>query len=434
MQDLKLSKVSLPITINLKEIETTINEQIDRVLFENKNLNDDGDHDFEIRAEKPEDISVVFESSHIRYRVPLKIWIKKVVPIVLLEVEVEGAIAMSLSTEFKIEKDWKLTTVTRVIEHEWLEKPQIRIGLFDLPIKFILNTVLEKSEKYLSKSLDKALAKHFDLQKIAQKAWKQIQAPIQVDEELGIWLIIRPEKVGMTPLMSDGEHLKGTIMVQTYAAAVIGEKPTSINEDPVPSFHLSTEIKDDFDLYLKNHIDYAQAGKIARKYVIEQSITKSIFSIKIVDLKLSGKGDKVVIETKISGSFNGEIVFEGKPVFDKMKYKIKIEQPDYKLVTQNILFRFINWVLKRLIKNRLRKLLSFPLKEDINKLILRIGNLLTNYEVVDNVILNGNLEKLDIENIQFEENGLNLTISSAGELNIHVNKIEIKKEPENQNI
>ena len=434
MEELKLSQISLPITLKIEEIETAINDQIDGVLYENSNLNDDSNDDFEIRAEKPENISVTFDSSHIDYRVPLKVWIKKMIPITKLEVEVEGAIALSLSTEYKIENEWKLTTQTHLIEHEWLQKPQLKMGLFNLPIKFILNTVLEKSRTLLCNAIDKELAKNFDLQSIVKEAWKQIQAPIQLDDQFGIWLRVMPEKVGMTPLMSDGEHIKSTITVQTYAEAVIGEKPKPSKEEPVPPFLLSTEIKDGFDLHLKTFIDYSEAEKIAHKIIVGQTIPISLFTIKIIDLKLSGKGEKVVIETKFSGSFSGNILFEGIPEFDQKIDRIKIKQPDYKLITKNILLRFINWISKGIIINRLKKLLNFPVKENMDIVVQKIGKLLENYEVADEVILTGNLSNLDITNIQFEEKGLNLSISSMGKLSLHINKIEIKKEPENHNL
>ena len=106
MKEKKLSQINVPVTLKIEEIEATINDLIDGVLFENVNLADDSSDDLEIRAEKPENISLSFDSHQINYRVPLKLWVKKIIPITLVEVEVEGAIALSLSTEFKIENDW----------------------------------------------------------------------------------------------------------------------------------------------------------------------------------------------------------------------------------------------------------------------------------------------------------------------------------------
>ena len=355
LKEIKLSKINVPVTLKIEEIEATINNLIDGVLYENTNLADDDDDDLKIRAEKAENISISFDSSHINYRVPLKLWVKKIIPITLVEVEVEGVIALSLSTEYKIEKNWKLTTSTNIIEYEWLQKPQLKIGLFNLPIKFIINTILDRGKKLICTTLDKELAKNFDLRKTVNEAWKTIQSPILIAEEFDLWLNILPVKVGMAPLISDGRILKSIVTVHTYAEVEIGEKPIVEKEDPLPPFQFSAEIEDGFDVHLKSEITYSEAQKIARKYVIGLVFSKSIFNIKIEDLKLYGKGEKIAVETKLTGSYRGEVFFEGKPVFDPEKNEIEIQNPEYKLITKNILIRIINWLFGWAIKKILKK-------------------------------------------------------------------------------
>ena len=52
MEKLELSQVNLPISINLKEIELTINQQVDEILHDNLDLAEDSGEDLVIKAEK----------------------------------------------------------------------------------------------------------------------------------------------------------------------------------------------------------------------------------------------------------------------------------------------------------------------------------------------------------------------------------------------
>ncbi len=429
MEKSNLSRVNVPITMKIKEIEETINNQIEGVFYENSEVTNDETEGVKIKAEKTENISISLDGSYINYRVPLKLRIKK--GIAFTSIEAEGEIALSLSTEYKIEKNWKLTTHTKVIEYKWLQKPHLHLGIIDLPIKFIANTILKKSKTLLCTTLDKELAKNFDLQSYVNEAWKMLQSPILMAEEFNLWLNISPVKVGMTPLISDGETIKSTVMVQTYANALIGEKPKSEKQLQLPPYQLLDDLYEDFHLSLNTEINYLEAEKIMKKYVIGQTFSRWNRSVKVENIAFYGKAEKVVIETKLTGSFNGDICLKWKPDYNPEKKEIEAEKLEYELKTNNILIRFINWLFNRRIKKILKKQIDIQINENLTELSNKIKKELENYEISENVFLRGNLSKLDVESIQSHEKGLNLTIDSAGKLNLLINKITIKKEDEN---
>jgi Domain of unknown function (DUF4403) len=428
MGESNLSQVSVPIKLKIAEIEKLINEQIDGVLYKNNELAGENADNLKIKAEKAEDISISFDGSHINYRVPLKIWIKK--EIAFTAVEAEGAIALRFSTEYKIEKDWKLTTRTQVLDYDWLQKPHLRFGVLELPIKFIVNTILEKSKTLLCTTLDEELAKNFDLQKQINDAWKTLQSPILASEEFDLWITILPTKVGMTPLLSDGEIIKSTIMVQTYTNALIGEKPEIKQPVPLPAFQLLADIEESFSLHLNTDISYEKAEKIAQKYVIGQTYSFGKRSVKVEGLKLYGTGDQFVLETDLTGSFKGNIRLTGRPVFDREKNEIEIKSLEYQLETKSLLIRVFNWLFQRRIKKTLKKYSRIQLSEKLNELMITAEKELENFEIAENVFLNGKLCKLEIKNLQLNDKGLEVSITSTGKINLFIKKIDLRKESE----
>ena len=90
------------------EIELVSADRSAVILNQNVDLAEEAGDDLVIRAKKAEEITISFGSSSINYRIPMKLWVKKIVPITFLELEVEGTIAISMSTKFKIGEDWKL--------------------------------------------------------------------------------------------------------------------------------------------------------------------------------------------------------------------------------------------------------------------------------------------------------------------------------------
>ncbi len=429
MEESNLSKINLPVVLKIKELEETINHQIDGVLFKNGDLADENADNLKIKAEKTENISISFDDSQINYRVPLRVLIKK--EIASAQVDAKGEIALSLSTKFKIEKNWKLTTHTQVVGYKWLQKPYLQVGLFKLPIKFIANTILKKSKSLLCTTLDEEIAKNFDHQQYIREAWKVLQSPFLASEEYSIWIILSPAKAGMTPLVSDGEFINSTIMLQTFAKAIIGEKPTIKRQIPLPPFQSLENINESFYLNLETEILYSEAEKNARKFMLGKSFSLGIGKTKVEDLKLSGNVDQFLVEVKLSGIFNGDISVVGKPVLDTKKNEIEIGGLEYKLKTPNILIRFFNWLFHRRIKIFLKKHTRVQLTEKINQLINLAEKELENYEITENVFLNGNLNKLKIKNIQLYQQALKVTITSSGMLNLFIKKIELAKETEN---
>lgn len=431
MEESTLSYVNIPIILSIKEINAMINKLIYGVFYENGNLADEDTGDVHIKAEKTQDISISFENDHVNYRVPLKIRVKKIIPVTALEVEVEGEIALSFKTCFNIEEDWKFSTQTEFINFDWLQKPHLRLGLFDLPIKFIVNIILKKSKKLVCSTIDQGLIKNFDLQNYMSEAWKILHSPILLSEEYGLWLSLFPKKVGMTPIVADADFIKSTIMVQTYANALIGEQPKIVRDIPLPPFQFSANIKEDFYLYLMTKTTFADAENIARKYLIGQTFSKGRRSVNVLDVKINRKEDNLAVEIRLTGAYKGSVLVEGKPVFDMDKNEIEIKNPEYKLHTRNLLIRFFNWLFYRFIIKWLKRHLHFQLTENLNEVMNLLEKKLENFEVKDNVFLNGNLSKLKVESIQMDEKSLMVTIISSGKLSLFINKIAIQNEAEN---
>ena len=117
------SYLNIPIKISLKSLEQSINNQLEGIIYEDKDMQD-GDN-MMVRAEKKEDIKLSVDSQSIKYKLPLGLWIKY--DIGISNVEADGDIALDFKTSFKITEDWKVETITEV------EKTQTQNGRCEPP-------------------------------------------------------------------------------------------------------------------------------------------------------------------------------------------------------------------------------------------------------------------------------------------------------------
>ena len=146
-QEEQISVLHLPVRVNLRELESSLNEQLDGLIYEDDSMND-GDN-MMVKAQKTDTISLTVDSSTVKYRVPLSLWVKYDAGITNLEAE--GDIALTFNTGFAIRDDWSVETQTTLMGYEWLKKPKLRTFGVSLPVGFIANVILDQGRETMTK-------------------------------------------------------------------------------------------------------------------------------------------------------------------------------------------------------------------------------------------------------------------------------------------
>jgi len=160
-----ISILNIPVKIDIKELERLINQQLEGTIYEDNDIND-GDQ-MMVRAEKHEDISLRVDSQVVKYRVPLKLWIKY--DLGISNVEAKGDIALDFKTAFVIREDWTMETITELQDYEWIKSPKVKLAGMSLPVGFIADLVLKNSKQQISKSIDDMVSDNLKLKELLEK-------------------------------------------------------------------------------------------------------------------------------------------------------------------------------------------------------------------------------------------------------------------------
>ncbi len=356
------STINIPIRIALPELEKSLNTQLPNLLYEDNNIKDDN---MMIRAEKRNDIKIGLNGKDLSYRVPLKLWIQYDVGIT--NVEANGDLALQLKTSYNIKEDWTLQTTTEIESYEWLQQPRLKMVGMNLPVGFIADMVLKNSKKTLTKAIDDAVGTNFNLQNEIKKVWEQLHDPQLIAPEYNTWLLVNPINIGMTALSTRGDTIASTIVVETRPKVSIGDKPNKPATAPLPAFKYANAAQDDFTLLISTDVPYKEAERLAKLNLAGQTFTEGKRSVKVEDVELYGQGNQLIVNTKLSGSYNGNVYLNGKPIFDPKKNAIDMKDLNFTLETRNFLYKSAAWLLKGTLKNQIEKNMDFFL--DYNELV-----------------------------------------------------------------
>ncbi|MCH2083469.1 MAG: DUF4403 family protein [Saprospiraceae bacterium] len=411
----KTSILNIPIRIDAKELQYSLNQQMDGLLYEDDNIKDDN---LMVKASKKEDIELEIDSQLVKYKVPLALWIKYDAGIT--NVQAEGAIALDFKTAFTIQNNWELETTTEIVSFDWIQKPKVKLIGVSLPIGFIADLILNNSKSTITKAIDEQVKANLDLPKVIGDAWKQMHDPLLISPEYNAWLTVNPTDIGMTPLRLDDDKITSTVVVQSKPRVMIGQKPAAQDPFELPDFEYRRDTNEDFEINIQSEITYEEAERIGKMNLVGETFSSGKRAVTIQDLNMYGKGNKLIVSTKMTGSYNGEIYMEGKPVYNAQKNTIDIKDLDFTLDTRNFLYKSASWLLKSTIKNKVQENLDFLLDANMNDLKDQMAKQLENYPITKGITLKGELADLAIQNAYLAQEGIKVFLSISGKLNVDV--------------
>jgi len=413
-----VSALTIPVNIAVEDLMNSLNTRLQGVLYEDKSFSDNGNDDLMLRLTKAQNITMFLAGNAIKYRVPLKIWAKQ--KMILGVAEVEGDLALNLKTTYGINPDWSLNTHTTVEYHEWLSKPVLKTGLGNLNIESLANLMLNRSKTNLSQTLDRIVGQQFSLKPFVQSAWTSLQNPVLLNEQHQMWIKTTPVAIGITPLVADGNNLRAKISVDCHNDVTIGEKPAFRQNSSLPNLRLLHDAPDDFQVRIATDVPFAEAERMARANMIGQVFESGKRKVTVDDLKLWGNNDRVVANAKLSGSFNGNIFFIGRPVVNPEKNRIEVADLDFHLETRNFLHKTAAWLFSGTIKKRMAESMNFPLEQNVAEVRTSVQETLRHYEIQPGVVLTGTLDSLTVDKTRVTPTGIRVELYSKGKVNVDV--------------
>lgn len=231
----EVSTISVPVEIELSQINKLVNNSLKGLLYEDNSLENNGGDNLMLKVYKQDDITISALGDLISYRVPLKIWLKggfKVeklgVPISHYE-ETEFALALNFTTKVGLNASYGINTQTSIKSYDWIQKPTLKWGPFEIPVNSVVDVLIKTQQNKLTPIIDEQAQKAVDLKKYVDDAWKTIQKPIEVSKEYKTNLKITPSEIFMTQINGQSGKLNSILGIKAVTEVVVGDAPVASN-------------------------------------------------------------------------------------------------------------------------------------------------------------------------------------------------------------
>ncbi|MCX6230825.1 MAG: DUF4403 family protein [Bacteroidetes bacterium] len=420
----KPSVINLPLYINIADLQNSINKKFTGLIYEDNSFEDNDNDNVMVKAWKKEDFTLNYENNQLSYRIPLKLWIKAGFKKELLGIsvsdyrEINAEIALKFKSTFYINPDWTISTFTNSDGFEWLSTPVIKVGPIDIPIKFIAGSILKKNQGTISSEIDKAIKQNFSMRKYIQDVWISLQKPIKINNEYNIWLKLNPQEISSTPILSQNGKIKISIGIKSLIESYMGSEPPASKNTGLPDYKMVKTMDNNFNINLLADISYKTADTLAKQFLKGKTFTQDKKTVTVTDIKVYGSNNKMIIATTLIGSLNATIYFTGKPVYDSANATVRIVDIDFELQTRNALIKTANWLLHNKLIRMIEPSLVFPIGDKLAESKRLIQQKLSNNYITKNVLLNGQILDLYIDNIFLTPESIKVAVNFKGNLNL----------------
>jgi hypothetical protein len=399
----KPSTINAAININIPQLEKSINNSLKGVIYDDKNIEDD---DMTVQVTKLQDIKISINKNKITYTLPLKLAIKYRIKQSVLGVEIKdtynanGAIKVSLSSTFSIEKNWKIKTTTTIENYSWIEKPTVQLAGMKMPITTIADIAISQFKKDITTTIDQSITDLVDLPTIMNSMWETMQQPIEVDNNYKIWLRMQPQKIYSSPIVGNGNTLGFSIGMQSFIETSVGSKLEPLaKKTKLPAYQVQNTVAPDFSINSNISVTYNQLTEIAKQSIVGQEFTQGRKKVIIDSVNVFGQNNNLIVAIRVKGSANGLVFCTGALHYNDSLQALQITNFDYTIDTKNALLKSTNWLLHKNFLKMIEPMLTIPLKESITESITETNTMLKNYELYKGITLKGKLHDLQITSV-----------------------------------
>lgn len=246
---------------------------------------------------------------------------------------------------------------------KWL-KP-CTITAFKLNVEKLLNLPLVRSkvQSVVTETINSSL-KQVGLKALLAKTWPQVNAPQEIEKN--VWLMLQPEKIGLSDIVGIGRYVKTSVSVTARPQIMTGEKP----QRPVPIMPQPQRLvttSDGFNLALRGDIGLDVANRLLNEKLANKPFDAGGRQVLISSLKFYGSGDNAVLALRLQKPIDAEVYLLAKPVLDVEKNELRLENVDFELSTSNLLAKSANWMLHSTFKDAIAEKARFSFDKDLTE-------------------------------------------------------------------
>lgn len=421
--DKQISYVQLPVEVSVAEIQNQTNKYLTGLIFEDNKLEDDN---LQMKVWKQGQAIVTERAGKLHIELPLKIWSKVRYGIEKFgisaydtrDVNLNGVIKINALVSFN---NWKLSTQTQVEGIEWRESPTLSVMGKNMPITYLINPAILAFKGKMGKMVDESIEKAIDIKPYVINALQSVAQPMQVNEEYNTWFGMQPLELYATKANVANKKISLNLGMKAYLETVVGSKPSLTFDKNKLMLMAVDKMPSEFNANIAGIVTYENAAKLMQKNFAGEKFESGKRSVTVTSINLWGKDGKMIVETGLQGTVNGNFYLSGIPKYDAAKREIYLDEIDFVLDSKNALLKTGDWLVHGLIAKKIQQNCRFSISDQLKEGEKTMATYLTNYEPVKGVKVNGAMTQLSPNKIFLTPNALVAMVVAKGRVGISIN-------------
>jgi len=426
----QLSIVNIPVELDLNEVEKEINVRVNNLLYEDETVNEG--NNFKIKVWKKDNINVNAAGEQFNVTVPLKIWAEAGINLSNFGFnfaqtrDTEFELDLNFVSNFNVDENWQITSVTSSNGFDWIKKPVLKIGPVNIPLSSFLDEIIDRQQEEIAAQINKEIQPNLDIKKYIQEAWLQMQTPFKISDEFNAWLKISPADVLITPIAGEGKHARMSLGIRGFTETFIGKKPATTLVKEIPMLTIVDSIPDNFIIGLSSEISHQNINSLLKDHLLNKKFQFNDGKQEVVvkDLDVYGHNQNLVLEARLEGDIKGKIYLTGQPYYDDLDQSLKFKNLDFDLDTKNKLVKTASWLAHGKFVETMRQNLKFPLGDQIDQASKTIEKTLNGFQLTKGVYLKGVLQELAPSEVFITPDAVIATVFAKGKSSIRIEELE----------
>lgn len=424
--DHKPSFISMPVALKIKDIENQTNKFLTGLIYEDNNIKDD---DYTIKIWKQAPIVIENEKGKIKTVLPLKLNVQYRIGTDKLgvalyntqEFNFNGVITLLSSVNLN---NWKLMTKTKFESIVWKESPSVKAFGKNVPITYAINPAIQLFKSNIEKAIDQAIEQSMDFKPNVLDALDKLATPTEMSPEYETWLRVVPSELYATEAQLSGQNIVMQMGLKCTIETLIGQKPAKIFDKNKILLKPVSKMPDNFATNIVAVSTYKDASKIITKNFEGQEFASGSRKVKVMNVSMWHKNEKIVIALDLTGSLTGTIYLTGLPKYNEAKKEIYFDNLDYAIDTKSSLIRTANWLASGVILKKMEESCRYSLQpnlEDGKKTMLKY---LSNFSPMPGVFINGKMGDINFKEVQLTNKAILAFLTVNGKVAVKIDGLE----------
>lgn len=418
------SIINLYADLEVSQLESRINEQLDSVLYQDTSFVDNSGDNLKFKAWKDGDVKLKFELNELSWELPLRISIQKGVKLFGYNVPLvdswkyTGQIRLRYKTQLTINRDWSIKTFTKSDGYVWTKKPSVNIGGFDLPVTLIANLFLPANLQSFSQQIDDVVAKGFDFRGAAEEGWRMLFNPFRIPGYNEAWLSIIPYSVSLVPIEGSAGHIRLGAAITSDVECLLDNVPPSGKVTALPNIQQLKMPSDTFKINLLTDIPYTTINRMITAEMGDSTFVFGKRKIKFETFRVYGTNDRMAVETTVSGSIKGTLYLTGIPYFHPEDTTLRIKDLKFDIKTRNLMMSSAKWLFNGKLERMIARSVIIPFKSNISETEKQLSRFFNHYTLGYGFELNGKLARLSVSELYLSPESVKANVVFSGNLSL----------------